>query len=107
MRGIRSLQVSSCSPLAEGRAVGSRAVTQGSLRKLDRRTQLHQLVLGKQLRMMKFVYMPAAPDPHRAHQVKGTQPCLPFGHPAGCLAVGRSPPLGLWLRLESALLRSF
>lgn len=51
--------------------VGSRAgccqpwswvVTQGSLRKLERRTQLHQLVLGKQLQMMKFFYMPTIPQ---------------------------------------------
>lgn len=101
---------------SRGRVLPARswAVTQGSLRKLERRTQLHLLVLGNRLPMMKFLCMPTAP--RRAHQVKGTQPYLPFNlfafHPTCLLAAwccGRSPSpppllpanthtgLGLWV----------
>lgn len=66
---IGSLQISSSSRVAAGRVDGvaeccqswSWAVTQGSFRKLHRRTQLQQLVLRKRLRMMKLVCMPVAP----------------------------------------------
>lgn len=33
------------------------------------------------------------PEPYCAHQVKGTQPCLPFNHLAGCLGLRARPPL--------------
>lgn len=87
-RGIRSLQVSSSSPLAKGRAhggavtvycqPGSWAVTQGSLRKLERRTQLHQLVLGKQLRMRRSIYVPTAPRPPLCPPSKGCTALFAF-----------------------------
>lgn len=82
-------------------------MTQASLRKLERKTALHQLVLGKQLQMMKFVCQ-QPPDPHSAHQVKGTQPYLPFNYPVSCLGLWAGPsPLGRWLSLEVAQQHSF
>lgn len=86
----------------------SRAVTQGSLRKLERRTQLHQLVLGKRL-PMKFPRMPAAPrpcPPRKGHVAQfAFQPvCLPTYLPASCPVLRQDPPLpwGLWVSSEAA-----
>lgn len=80
--------------------------------KLERRTQLHQLVLGKQLRMRRSIYMPAAPRPPLCPQVC-LLICLPFSHVAGCLEHGRSPltltwDLGfLWMRQQPSFSSTF
>lgn len=77
-----------------------------SLGRLARRMQLHQLVLGRQLQMMRFTYMPAAPRPPPCPPSQGhaalfafQPPCrLPgpeqFPHPP-------SPTLGLWFPLDA------
>lgn len=66
----------------------------GKPQEMERRTQLHQLELGKQLPVMKFVHAPAAPRPPPRPPSQGLAALFAF-HPPCWLpgAVGRSPSL--------------
>ena len=87
-------------------------MTQGSLRKLERRTQLHQLVPETASNGEVPLHASSPQIPRHARQVKGTRSYLPF-NPAACWLPGAAagPPLWgfgfLWRRPSSAHFNHF